>query len=177
MKIIRHLILTTIFFGYIFALSEVKIGYVDSQQIITQFEGFRLVQIELEKEQKRLEADYVTLANQLDSLFQVYEKQKLLMSEDRRLEKENELTQKQRELQEFEMKNFGPQNSELVKLQNQLLKPVLKLFSDACDTIGKKRQFDYILDAGTGGILYSIEANNITEEVIEEMNEMAATSQ
>ena len=39
-------------------LSEVKIGYVDSQQIMTQYEGFRTAQIELEKEQKRLEAEY-----------------------------------------------------------------------------------------------------------------------
>ena len=42
-------------------LSEVKIGYVDSQQIMTQYEGFRIAQIELEKEQKRLEAEYLSL--------------------------------------------------------------------------------------------------------------------
>ena len=35
--------------------SEVKIGYVDSQQVMIQYEGFRTVQIELEKEQKPLE--------------------------------------------------------------------------------------------------------------------------
>ena len=78
---------------------------------------------------------------------------------------------------EMLMKKFGPQNSELVQLQNQLLKPVLKLFSDACDAIGKKRQFDYILDAGTGAILYTVDANNLTEEILEEMNKMAADGQ
>ncbi len=45
-----------------FVFSEVKIGYVDSQQIMTQYEGFRLAQIELEKEQKRLEAEDNTMA-------------------------------------------------------------------------------------------------------------------
>ena len=44
-----------------FALSDVKIAYVDSQQIMTQYEGFRTAQIELEKEQKRLESEYINL--------------------------------------------------------------------------------------------------------------------
>ena len=37
MKLLHNLILTTIFYAYAFALSEVKIGYVDSQQIMTQY--------------------------------------------------------------------------------------------------------------------------------------------
>ena len=168
-------IIILLFINLVF--SEVKIGYVDSQQIMTQYEGFRMAQIELEKEQKRLEAEYVTLQQQLDSLYRSYEQQRLLMSEDRKKEKEGELIQKERELQEFGMKKLGPQNSELVQIQNQLMQPILKVFSEACTSVGQKRQFDYILDAGTGGILYSIEANNLTEEVLEEMNKMAATNQ
>ena len=58
---------------------------------MTQYEGFRTAQIELEKEQKRLEAEYSTMAQQLDSLYKSYEQQRLLMSEDRKKEKENEL--------------------------------------------------------------------------------------
>ena len=80
------------------ALSEVKIGYVDSQQIMTQYEGFRMAQVELEKQQKRLEGDYLTLQQQVDSLYQSYQKQEFMMSEDRKKEKANEITQKEREL-------------------------------------------------------------------------------
>ena len=66
------------------ALSEVKIGYVDSQQIMTQYEGFRMAQVELEKEQKRLEGDYLILQQQVDSLYQSFQKQEFMMSEDRK---------------------------------------------------------------------------------------------
>ena len=159
------------------ALSETKIGYVDSQQIMTQYEGFRTAQIELEKEQKRLEADYITLQQQLDSLYRAYEQQRLLMSDERKKEKENDLGQKERELQEFGMKKLGPQNSELVQIQNQLMQPILNTFAQACDNIGKGRGFDYILDAGTGGILFALESNNITEEVLEEMNKLSTITE
>ena len=103
------------------ALAEVKIGYVDSQQIMTQYEGFRMAQVELEKEQKRLESEYLVLQQQVDSLYQSYQKQEFMMSEERKREKVNEITQKERELQEFGMKKLGPQNSELVQIQNQLI--------------------------------------------------------
>jgi len=156
-------------------LSEVKIGYVDSQQIMTQYEGFRTAQIELEKEQKRLEADYNTMAQQLDSLFRAFEQQRLLMSNDRKAEKEQELIAKERELQEFGMRKLGPQNSELVQIQNQLMQPILKVFSDACNKVGADQGYDFIFDAGTGGLLYSLDSHNITDEVIEEMNKMAAS--
>ena len=55
----------------------------------------------------------------LDSLYKSYEQQRLLMSDERKKEKENDLVQKERELQEFGMKKLGPQNSELVLIQNQ----------------------------------------------------------
>ena len=159
------------------ALSDVKIAYVDSQQIMTQYEGFRMAQIELEKEQKRLESDYIGLQQQLDSLYKSYDQQKLLMSADRKKEKENEIIQKERELQEFGMKKLGPQNSELVQIQNQLMQPILKVFSEACNKVGADQGYDFIFDAGTGGLLYSLEVHNVTEEVLEEMNKMAATGQ
>ena len=60
------------------ALGDVKIGYVDSQQIMTQYEGFRMAQVDLEKEQKRLEAEYLVLQQQVDSLYQSFQKQEFM---------------------------------------------------------------------------------------------------
>ena len=40
---------------FCFLYSETRIGYIDSQIILTQFEDVRQVQVELEKEQKKLQ--------------------------------------------------------------------------------------------------------------------------
>ena len=47
-------------------------------------------QADLEKEQRRLESEFNELVFGLDSLKQDYDRQRLLMSENRRTEKENE---------------------------------------------------------------------------------------
>ena len=88
MKLLQNLILTTIFYVYAFALSEVKIGYVDSNEIMKNLEEVRQAQIDLEKEGRKLEAEGMKLVSKLDSLQQDYERQRLLMSEVRRKEKE-----------------------------------------------------------------------------------------
>ena len=40
------------------SFSETKIGYIDSQIIMSEYEDVRQVQVELEKEQKRLQTVY-----------------------------------------------------------------------------------------------------------------------
>ena len=77
-----------------------------------------------------------------DSLNKDFEQKSILMSEDRKEEKENDLIRKEKELQEFGMKKLGPQNSELGQIQNQLMQPLVKAFADACDIVGKERGFD-----------------------------------
>ena len=52
----------------------------------------------------------------------------------------------------------------------------LKVFSDACNKVGADQGYDFIFDAGTGGLLYSLESHNITDEVIEEMNKISTNS-
>ena len=83
-------------------LAEIKIGYVDSNEIMSNFEEVRQVQINLEKEQRRLEGDLNNLVGRLDSLKQDYERQRLLMSENRRNEKENEITNMEKSIQKFQ---------------------------------------------------------------------------
>ena len=85
----KYLILSSFLLNCVIA--EIKIGYVDSNEIMNNFEEVRQVQVDLEKEQRRLEGDFNNLVSRLDSLKQDYERQRLLMSETRRKEKENEM--------------------------------------------------------------------------------------
>ena len=94
-----------------FALAEIKIGYVDSNEIMKNIEEFRQAQIDLEKEGRKLEAEGIKLVNKLDSLRQEYDRQRLLMSDTRRKEKEKEMTLMEQSIQQFQLvkeKKRGP---------------------------------------------------------------------
>ena len=156
-------------------LAEVKIGYVDSNEIMSSFEEWRQVQVNLEKEQRRLENEMNDLMIRLDSLNQDYERQRLLMSESRRQEKENDLRKLKENIQTFQMEKFGPEG-EIYSKQTKLLKPVLKKINEAIEKVGSERSYDLILDAQTGGIVYALESHNLTEDVLEELSKSTGSA-
>ena len=166
MKITKYFILTLALASLAFA--DVKIGYVDSNEIMNNFDEVRQVQADLEKEQRRLESEFNELVYSLDSLKQDYDRQRLLMSDTRRNEKENEILNKEKSVQKFQLDKFGPEG-EIYKTQNQLLKPVLAKIDVAIQKVGSERGYDFILDAMSGALLYALDSHNLTEDVMDEL--------
>ena len=167
MKLIKYF--TSLIFIFNFLLAEIKIGYVDSNEIMSSFEKVRQVQVDLEKEQRKLESEFNKLLSQLDSLQQDYERQRLLMSDARRLEKENEILNMKKNAEEFQLKKFGPEG-EIYRKQNELLKPVLKKIDEAIQKVGSEQGYDFILDAMSGALLYALDSHNLTEDVMDELS-------
>ncbi len=166
MKITKYTILTLALAS--FALADVKIGYVDSNEIMNNFDEVRQVQADLEKEQRRLESEFNELVFGLDSLKQDYDRQRLLMSDTRRNEKENEIANKEKSVQKFQLDKFGPEG-EIYRIQNELLKPVLAKIDAAIQKVGSERGYDFILDAMSGALLYALDSHNLTEDVMDEL--------
>ena len=166
MKITNYFILTLALASFTFA--DVKIGYVDSNEIMNNFDEVRQVQADLEKEQRRLESEFNELVYSLDSLKQDFDRQRLLMSDTRRNEEENEILNKEKSVQKFQLDKFGPEG-EIYKTQNQLLKPVLAKIDVAIQKVGSERGYDFILDAMSGALLYALDSHNLTEDVMDEL--------
>jgi outer membrane protein len=162
-----------VFSSLLFA--DVKIGYIDSNEIMSKFEEVRQVQVDLEKEQRKLQSEMEGLIQQLDSLKQEYDRQRLLMSDARRQEKEQDLIKKEQRIQQYQMEKFGPEG-EIYRKQNQLLKPVLTKIDEAIQEVGKRQGYDYILDAVGGAIVYALDSNNLTEDVMEELRKSTTSS-
>ena len=166
MKRTKYIILTLTLASFAFA--DVKIGYVDSNEIMNNFDEVRQVQADLEKEQRRLESEFNELVFGLDSLKQDYDRQRLLMSDTRRNEKENEIANKEKSVQKFQLDKFGPEG-EIYRIQNELLKPVLAKIDAAIQKVGSERGYDFILDAMSGALLYALDSHNLTEDVMDEL--------
>ena len=149
-------------------LGNLKTGYIDSNEIMSKIEEVRQVQVELEKEQRRLQSEAQNLYMEMDSLYKVFESTQLLMSDMKRQEIQQQLTQKQQDLERFQMEKFG-QGGELERLQIQLLKPVLEKIDKAIQKVGNEEGYDYIFDAVAGAIVFALDSHNVTEKVLDEL--------
>ena len=173
MKLINKLLLFS-FLSILF--SEVKIGYLNADKILTELDEVRQVQIQLEKEQRKIESDYMNLEMELDSLLRSYEQQKMLMSEERRSKLEKTLTDKQAELQRFQMEKVGPQG-EIYKIHDQLMAPVYAKNDEAIQKVGKQEGYDYIFNVVSGGIVYALPQNDLTDLVVKELEKISETNE
>ena len=155
--------------------ADIKIGYVNSNRIMGEYEPVREIQIDLEKEQRKLEIEFNRILETIDSLAKDYERQRLLMSDERRQNREQEIKNLEITAQEFQMKKFGPEG-DITKMQNQKLQPVLEKVQSAIDIIAKERGFDYVLDAMTGSILYALPQYDLTDDVLKELKKNNSNS-
>tara|TARA_B110000263_G_scaffold249371_1_gene266798 strand:+ start:2875 stop:3399 length:525 start_codon:yes stop_codon:yes gene_type:complete len=153
-------------------VSEVKIGYLNADKILTELDEVRQVQIQLEKEQRKIESNYMNLEMELDSLLRSYEQQKMLMSEERRRKLEKTLTDKQAELQRFQMEKVGPQG-EIYKIHDQLMAPVYAKIDEAIQKVGKQEGYDYIFNVVSGGIVYALPQYDLTDLVVKELEKIS----
>ena len=153
------------------SFSDTKIGYIDSQIIMSEYEDVRQVQVELEKEQKRLQAVYEKKIISLDSLKTAYQTGSIILSEQKKIQMENNIRQKEQEIQQWQLEYFGPEG-ELYKLQNQLLSPILNTIDSIIRKIGEERSYDYIFDAVQGSIVYALDSHNLTQDVLEELKKI-----
>ena len=90
------------------------------------------------------------------------------MSDSRRQEKENDISNLEKSIQKFQLDKFGPEG-DIYKKQNQLHKPVLAKIDDAIQKVGSERGYDFILDAMSGALLYALDSHNLTEDVLDEL--------
>lgn len=157
-----------LFSTFNFAVGEVKIGYVNSDRILSEFDEARQAQEKLDAEARKLENEYRAMLARLDSLNQEYERQQLIMSDARRLEKEQEITSLQRAIQEFQIEKLGPEG-EIYKKQAELVGPVIDKINKIIKKIGKEEKYDYIFDTVAGNILYAEPVYDLTDKVIYEL--------
>ena len=171
MKIKNYLYSSIAFVLLSFIFSEVKIGYLNVDKILSELDEVRQVYIELEKEQRKIEVEYQSLQFELDSLFRNYEQQKMLMSEERRKKTEGSIQNKQAELERFQIEKVGPQG-EIYRIQEELMAPIYAKMDNAVSKVGAEDEYDYIFNVSSGQIVYALPLYDVTQKVIDELNKM-----
>ena len=155
--------------------NNMKIGYIDSNKIMSELEEVREVQVQLEKEQRRMESEMEAMLARRDSMINAYNLQKiLLVDENKRAEKEAEIQNLEQRIQQFQMDKFGPNNGEIYRISNQLFAPVQAKIQAAIDKVGKERGYDYIIDALSGALVYALPQHDFTDDVIEELRKTSS---
>ncbi len=150
---------------------KLKVGYVHSQKILMSYKEAIDVQKKIDALDQQFQAEGREMQQNLTRLQEQYDSQKLLLSETKRKEKEQEIQNLILKIQQFQQEKYNPQTGEIYKKQAELLQPVLDKINGVIKKFGDEQKFDLILDTAAGNILYvSDQVVDLTDKVLDELN-------
>ena len=148
---------------------QLKIGYVDSNTILTELSDAQDAQKTIDALMQEWKDELQKMQSELDAKNADFEKRKLIMSDNKRLEVEGEITKLQTDITNYRQSKFGFQG-ELYSQQEEIMKPVQNKIFKAIETVAEDEELDYVFDrSGDILFLYAKEEYDITNVVLEKL--------
>ncbi len=151
------------------AFAQLKIGYVLSERIRTEFEEFKEAESQLQLEYGKVQTEFDKMVLKMDSLKQDYEV-KRLMALDKGESIKQELIQMEQAIQRYQAEKVGPQG-ELMRKQAQMEYEILGKVKKAVDKVAIDGGYDYIIDASVG-LLYFKPKYDMTDDVLHQLRNL-----
>ena len=150
-------------------MAQLKIGYILSERIRTEFEDFKEAESQLQLEYRKVQTEFDKMVLKMDSLKQDYEV-KRLMALDKGESIKQELVQMEQSIQKYQAEKIGPQG-ELMRKQAQMEYEILGKVKKAVDKVAIDGGYDYIIDASVG-LLYFKPKYDMTDDVLHELRNL-----
>jgi len=148
------------------ALAAQKIGTVNLQKVMTASEPAQEAMAELQSKSTSIQEKLEAKKQEVQSLREDMEKQKMVMSQEAKIDKEMELKRKIRDLQD-EARAFQRQ---IKREQNNLTEPILEILQEVIEDYGQKHDYSLIIDTQNSGLLFAKESMDITDKIIVDLN-------
>jgi outer membrane protein len=165
----KKIILIILFAFYSLGFAQLKIGYIDSDAIMDQLPDVQDVRQRLDALIQEWQAELNKLEREWKNKYDDYEKRKLIMSDQTRIETEQQLVQLENKISEYRDKKFGA-NGELFQKQDELMKPVQNKIFNAIKEVAQEEDLDFVFDrSGDIMILYAKEKYDISAKVLNKL--------
>jgi outer membrane protein len=149
--------------------AQAKIGYVDSKVIMDNMQDAKDAQINLDNLVSAWRAEIQQMNDSLNLIKDDFEKKKIILTENVKKQKEDEINALEKRITEFKLAKFG-ENGEYFQKQNELMKPVQDKMFKAIQDVAKDGDYDYVFDRSSQlMLLYMNEKYDLTQKVIKKL--------
>ncbi|MBN2365148.1 MAG: OmpH family outer membrane protein [Calditrichaeota bacterium] len=160
--------LVFLLFGWSDGHAQLKIRYVNSQRILSEYPEAQQIQKQLDDLRATYEKEYNEMLQRYENLVKEIENQSLLLSPEKKAEKEKEAQDLAIQIEQYRYEKLGPQG-ELYKKNMELTQPLYDKIDQIIQRVGDEEDYDYILDVVQGVVLFAKPQYDITNRIIEEL--------
>jgi outer membrane protein len=141
----------------VFGQKAVKIGHINSNELLSAMPERAKIQTELETYANDLRSTLETMRKEYETKIQEFQAKQDVMTDVIKNSKVKEITDLEKRITEFQQ----TAEADLQKKEQELLQPVIDKAKDAINTVAKENAYTYVLDSSVGVVLYSVEGDDI----------------
>lgn len=154
--------------GIAFSQSQ-KLGYVDTDYILKNIPAYQAAQAQLDKISADWQKEIENVYTQVDKMYKDFQSEKVLLTEEMKTKRENEIVAKEKEAKDLQKKYFG-KDGDLFKKRQELVKPIQDEVFNAIKEIAVQGNFAIIFDtAGNANMLYTDPKLDKSDEVLKKL--------
>ena len=131
-----------------------RLAYVDSDYILKHIPEYSSAQKQLDALSVQWQKDIDKRFIEVEEMYKTYQADQVLLTEDMRGKREQEIAVKEKEAKDLQQKRFGYEG-ELYQQRLKLIKPVQEKIGKAIEEYASREGLDIIIDKNSVTMLYA----------------------
>ncbi len=154
---------------FLFAASAVsqKYALVDTDYILNNIPSYKAAEDKIDEFSEEWQKKIEEKKEKIDKMYKDYRAEKVLLSDEMKKRKEEQIIQKEKELRELQKEYFGKEGK-LFQKRQELIKPIQEEVYKAIKEMAEKHNIAVVFDSATGmNMLYTDPKYDRSDEVLE----------
>ena len=152
-----------------FSATAQRIAYVDVAAILSSVGEYTTAQQTLDNQAAKWRQDIAQEYDQIKGLYNKYQAEQVLLSEDARKQREDEIMEREKKVRDLQKAKFGPEG-ELFQRRQELVQPIQDRVYGVIEDYANEKGYDFIFDkAGSTGMIFSNERYDKTEDIVDRL--------
>jgi outer membrane protein len=152
-----------------FSIQAQKYAIIDTRYILDKIPAYAQAQKQLDDIAADWQKDIEARQTSLDKMYKDYDAEQVMLSEDLKKKREDQLFVKEKELRDLQRQRFGFEG-DLFKKRQELIKPIQDRVYNAVQKISVARGYDFVLDKSEGiTIIFADPKLDKSEDVLKEL--------
>ena len=165
----QFLLVCTLVFSIFATAAAQRYAVVDSKYILDKMPDYKAAQKQLDQISAQWQKEIDDKQAILDKMYKDFEGEQVMLSDDLKKKREDELFNHEKEVRDLQRKRFGFEG-DLFKKRQELIKPIQDKVYNAIQKIAVSRMYDFILDKSEGiTVIFADPKLDKSEDVLKEL--------
>jgi len=146
-----------------------KFAYVDTQYILDNIPEFAEAQAQLDELSVQWQKEIEVKFAEVDKMYKDYQTQSVLLPDDLKKKKEQEIVDKEKDAKNLQRTRFG-KDGDLFKKRQELVKPIQEKIYNAIQDLANSNNYAVVFDKGGSlTMMYANPKYDISDEVLDNL--------